>query len=117
MANGSCYEAQNTASRIINGARDRLECQVTLREVNEREARRSEAATDASVPTIKALYLRWCYERRGARADVFQAVTSADCARQERSTPAGDAVNWFVLANRHDAERSIVNWFTPRDLQ
>ena len=53
------------------------------------------------------------HKQRTARADAFQAERYADCARQERSTPAGDAVNWFVLATERDAERSIANRFTP----
>src|SRR5207244_2160556 len=114
----SCYEAQNTASRVINHASEPTgvasDC---AREVNEREARRSEAAADASVPTIQARYWCSCHGRGTSQAEVFQAAKVADCARQERPTPAGDAVNWFELAKRHDVERSIVNWFTSRDLQ
>src|SRR5437762_4824010 len=82
-----------------------------MRSATKRSRCRRERSHDS-----RAIFIR-IPRARTARADVFQALTFADCARQRHSTPAGDAVNSLVLANRHDAERSIVNWFTPRDLQ
>ena len=107
-ANVSCYEAQNTASRVINGASGPTGVSsASARNLKSEKRNEAKPPADASVPTIQARYLCSGHERGTSRADVFQAVTFADCARQTRWTRAGAAVNWLVLASKSDAEPAL----------